>query len=246
MMNIAYTAERSRPLPSTRRSTSGTLPCCMCRRVHRKNSWPSTRPSTTSTGAGDSPRIDSGAVSSATTSPQALRLLKPSVSITTAAPIRTEATRSMRIERSPRSERSEKLRAKTTIASARVMTKIGLQPTKVPSVPPIRNALTPENARRAQGADGGGLLRSAVVLRDQRDQRRHDDRSRCPGQQLSDDRPGHRAGQDHGQGRGGEHPQHAAEDESPADPLAEFRTRHHQRSHRQTVDHDGGAGDGGW
>lgn len=146
-MNIAYTAERSCVLSSTLRSTSGTLPCAIRRRVQTKNSWPSTSPSTTRTGARETPRTENGALSSASSTPQPFRLLNPRVSATTAPPISTEAIRSMRIEESPRSERSVKLSAKTAIARARVMKKIGRQPTKVPRVPPMRKADIPEKAR---------------------------------------------------------------------------------------------------
>lgn len=51
------------------------------------------------------------------------------------------------MEASPRSPRSVKLRAKTATATASTMKNSGRQPTSVPSVPPMRKALTPEMAR---------------------------------------------------------------------------------------------------
>ena len=88
-----------------------------------------------------------GAASVAATAPHVFRLLKPRVSSTIAAPISSAATRSMRIDALPRSPRRVKLRAKTTTAMPSTIMKTGRQPTSVPSVPPMRKALTPEIAR---------------------------------------------------------------------------------------------------
>lgn len=51
------------------------------------------------------------------------------------------------MEASPPSVRSVKLNAKTTTAIPSTITNIGRHPTSVPSVPPMRNAVTPEIAR---------------------------------------------------------------------------------------------------
>ena len=147
MTNIAYTAARSLGRPSTLMSTNGTFPAATLRFVHMKNSWTNTTPTTMNTGAGERPARVNGAPSSARTMPQSLRLLNPIVSSTTARPISTEATRSIRIDGFPLSDFRVKVSAKTMTARPRVMMKIGRHPTKVPRVPPMRKALIPEKAR---------------------------------------------------------------------------------------------------
>lgn len=60
-----------------------------------------------------------------------------------ARPISEEATRSILMLESPLSERSLKLKRNTATASARTIMNTGRHPTRMPSVPPIRNALIP-------------------------------------------------------------------------------------------------------
>ena len=97
--------------------------------------------------AGEIPASSNGAPGPAKNAPQALRLLKPSVSDMIARPMRTAATTSIVTEGSPLSDRRVKLSANTAIAIANTIQNTGRQPTRVPRVPPMRNALTPARAR---------------------------------------------------------------------------------------------------
>ena len=76
-----------------------------------------------------------------------MRLLTPRVSITMPVPMRIAATTSILTFGFPLSERSQKLRMNTATARMSTMTNTSRQPTRVASVPPIRNALTPAKAR---------------------------------------------------------------------------------------------------
>jgi hypothetical protein len=99
-------------------------------------------------GAGDTPARLKGALPFAKNAPQALRLLKPRVSSMIARPMRTAATTSILMLRSPAPvDRSVKLKAKTRTAMPSTIMKTGRQPTRVPRVPPTRKALMPDRAR---------------------------------------------------------------------------------------------------
>lgn len=64
-----------------------------------------------------------------------------------ARPISADATRSILMLESPLSERNVKLKKNTATAIASTIINTGRHPTSVPRVPPMRNALIPDNAR---------------------------------------------------------------------------------------------------
>ena len=75
--------------------------------------------------------------------------------------------------RVPGQPRSQKLRTKTATARTSTTTKTCRQPTRVASVPPMRNALTPASARADPSEPiAVACWRAAVVLGDQGDERR--------------------------------------------------------------------------
>jgi hypothetical protein len=146
-VNIAYTAARSRAEPSTVRSTSGVRPAATRCRVHRTNACPSTMPTTTRTGAGDTPARSNGAPGDASSGPHALRFWNPVSTSATAAATRTAPTPSSRTVGSPGTGGSRALSTSTATASASATPNTGRQPTNVPSTPPSRKAATPASAR---------------------------------------------------------------------------------------------------
>ncbi len=99
-------------------------------------------------------------------------------------------------------------------------------------------------ARGTQRAQRGGLLTSFVVLRDQRDQRRHDHGARGAAERLRGDHQIRRRAERHQDLRRAEHENGHAENPKRPVTLGELRAEHHKAGDEHRVSHDAG-GDGG-